>query len=82
MLEWDERGERVLDDTFLLLFNGATSAVNFTLPRVKRGAAWGMVLTTVDPGVVEGTGSWPGHAKLALADRSVTILRRVEGAGS
>src|SRR5690606_10853684 len=33
MLEWDERGERVTDDTFLLLFNADSLNISFTLPR-------------------------------------------------
>src|SRR5690606_21646807 len=43
MLEWDEYGERVVDDTFLILFNGDPETVEFTLPLSKPEAGWELV---------------------------------------
>lgn len=44
--EPDARGERVLDDSFLLLFNAFPDAVRFTLPPKAFGSTWTCVLDT------------------------------------
>jgi isoamylase len=78
MMEWDERGERVIDDTLLLLFNGATEPVDFVLPRAKADVAWEIVLTTQDPSIAEGSRVQDGGTEILLEPRSVTVLRRLE----
>ena len=40
----DERGERVIDDSFLVLFNAHSKAVHFTMPDDLRGLEWQIVL--------------------------------------
>ena len=40
----DERGERVVDDSFLVLFNAHSDAVHFTMPDDLRGLEWQIVL--------------------------------------
>jgi isoamylase len=77
MLEWDEHGERVTDDTFLLLFNADVETIPFTLPRRSPGVRWRMVLTTSDPAVEEGSAEFPGASEIPLEGRSVTILCRL-----
>ena len=80
MLEWDERGERVTDDTFLLIFNGDAGPAPFTLPGGGSGVAWTLVLSTAEPELEEGAWEQQGGAELTLAGRSVTVLlRRVGG---
>jgi isoamylase len=78
MLEWDEQGERVVDSTFLLLFNADVSEIPFTLPLSKPGVAWESVLTTSDPAVQQGAHVWPGGTEMPLEGRSVTVLRRID----
>jgi isoamylase len=78
MLEWDEQGERVVDSTFLLLFNADASEIPFTLPLSKPGVAWESVLTTSDPAVQQGAHVWPGGTEMPLEGRSVTVLRRID----
>src|SRR5690606_22689995 len=80
MLEWDERGERVLDDTFLLLFNGAASDQRFTLPTATTPVAWDYVLGTADDVKEEGSERWPAGESLQLVARSVTVLKRIDAA--
>ena len=82
MLEWDERMERVLDDTFLLLFNGGPEPVSFTLPLVKPDVSWEVMLSTADPGIEAGTVSYPCGTDVDLAGRSVTVLRRLDNGGA
>ena len=42
----NERGERVLDESFYIMFNAHQEALEFALPEAKWGTAWGMVLDT------------------------------------
>ena len=46
----DEKGQRVLDESFLLLFNAHHEDVTFTLPNRRFGERWALVLSTTDPG--------------------------------
>jgi isoamylase len=79
MLEWDDRGERVLDDTFLLLFNGDVSTIPFKLPLSKPEVAWEPILSTSDPDLGPGGDLRPGGTRIPLEGRSVTVLRRIDG---
>ncbi len=79
MLEWDDDGERVIDDSFLLLFNGAPEAVPFTLPATPRPATWESVLDTARPDADPGEGAMlEVGAVVELPGRSLRVLRRVE----
>jgi isoamylase len=78
MLEWDERGERVTDETFMLLINGDPSLIPFVLPLSKPDVRWELVLTTVDPDLAQGSHIWDGGTEHPLEGRSVTVLRRLD----
>jgi glycogen operon protein len=45
----DEHGGQVVDDSFLLLFNGTHEDVEFRLPPTRFGSRWSAVLRTDDP---------------------------------
>jgi isoamylase len=47
--ERDPLGERVVDDSFLLLFNAHHQASAFTLPSEDYGRMWQVVVDTADP---------------------------------
>jgi len=47
------RGERIIDDSFILLFNGHDEAMEFTLPEPVREGAWRLVIDTAQPGFVD-----------------------------
>jgi glycogen operon protein len=76
MLEWDEHGERVLDDTFLLLFNADNNTIPFTLPRRSPNVRWRLVLSTSDASLQVGDQEYPGATQIDLEGRSVTVLCR------
>jgi glycogen operon protein len=79
MLEWDDAGERVVDDSFLLLFNGAPEPMPFTLPATPRPARWESVLDTARPASDQGEGEVQEvGAVLELPGRSMRVFRRVE----
>jgi isoamylase len=69
-------GERVEDDSFLLLFNASGEDVGFSLPSRRFGKQWQLVLRTADPGADSVT--VPARGALPLVARSMALLRRVD----
>ena len=78
MLEWDENGEQVKDDTFLLLFNGAPEAVSFTLPATPTRSHWKVEVDTQRPAAEQGGVEMEPESELSMEGRSVMVLRRLE----
>jgi isoamylase len=70
------RGERVTDDSFLLLFNAHYELIEFKLPTKRFGTRWQLVLSTVEPQIVEGARSYVARAALPVESRTVVVLRR------
>ncbi|MYT73949.1 MULTISPECIES: glycogen debranching protein GlgX [unclassified Streptomyces] len=71
------RGERITDDSFLLLFNADPEAQEFLVP-VNHGRQWHAVVDTALPDGIpadEGPKVQAGD-RLTLAGRSLTVLRR------
>jgi glycogen operon protein len=72
----DQLGRRVLDDSFLLLVNGHSEGITFTLPDKAYGPDWGPVLDTADPDTTDS-----GRPTLAPGDevpvpaRTLRLLR-------
>jgi isoamylase len=81
LMEWDDRGNRVVDDTFLLLFNAAEGAVPFALPATPQPAYWEPVLDTARPASQQGGDHHAPETRVELAGRSVLVLRRVPQEG-
>ena len=73
----DDRGERILDDSFYLMFNAHPEPVEFELPAAKWGIKWVCELETATPAAL-GEVLVPG-AKRTLEGRAMAILRRLEG---
>lgn len=76
----DERGVRITDDSFLLMFNAHYEKLDFTMPNANFGSSWEVVFDTAD-GVLErrqahGDAMKPGD-KVTIEDRSVVVLRRI-----
>ena len=70
------RGERIVDDSFVVLFNAHHEDVTFTLPSRSFGDRWTLELSTADPEAHDGA-LGAGEEVVATA-RSVILLRRVE----
>ncbi len=70
----DERGDRINDDSFYLMFNAHSEPIEFHLPRRAFGARWFRLVDTQD--------SLPrfyrAGARVPVADRSLCLLRRME----
>ncbi|NGO74955.1 glycogen debranching protein GlgX [Streptomyces sp. YC504] len=71
------RGERIQDDSFLLMFNAAPEPVEFVVP-LNHGRQWQVVLDTSTEDGVPGEDGPKVRAgdRLLLADRSLTVLQR------
>ena len=74
LLSPDQRGERIVDDSFLIALNAAHGAVGFQLPASEYGKCWEVVLDTAEA-LVEGAEVDPG-SQLHLDGRSTVVLRR------
>ncbi len=72
----DQRGQQVTDDSFLLLFNGDASSIDFTLPNSEYGERWEVAIDTTNPLHVESP-SVKADSILTVGGRSVLVLRRV-----
>jgi isoamylase len=79
--EPDQRGERVVGDSFLVAFNAHSEPIRFTIPGELYGEGWLVALDTHDDeaGSMPLSGdatTLPPEAELEVADRSVVVLRR------
>jgi glycogen operon protein len=73
----DDEGERITDDSFLILFNAGNDPVDFRLPTRRFGAMWVVELTTAEPErLPEGERVAPRSA-VSVAGWSTVVLRRV-----
>jgi isoamylase len=71
----DSRGGRVLDDSFLLLFNAHHEPLVFTLPPRRFGRRWTLELSTADP---EASGEvFPARGLTPVEPRAIVLLRAV-----
>jgi glycogen operon protein len=71
------RGEEIVDDSFLLLFNAHFEDRPFMLPRRRFGAQWTLELSTAEPAVEAGSLNYGARTELEVAARSIVILKRV-----
>ena len=72
-----EHGHRIIDDSFLLLFNGGPDDATFALPSRRYGGLWTLELCTHAPELPAGSGRYEARAEVAVPGRSLTLLRRI-----
>ncbi|WP_328678023.1 glycogen debranching protein GlgX [Streptomyces sp. NBC_00343] len=70
------RGERIADDSFLMMFNASPETLDFVVP-VNHGRPWQVVVDTGRPdGAEHGTGARvQAGDQLRLVDRSLSVLQ-------
>ncbi len=77
----DERGDRITDNSFLLMFNAFWEPLEFKIPEARFGDQWEVVFDTA-VGTFERrslhTQSYKVGEVLALENRSMVLLRRVD----
>ncbi|GAA3728362.1 glycogen debranching protein GlgX [Salinactinospora qingdaonensis] len=74
--EPDSYGREVRDDSFLLLLNGGSEPVDFTVPGQAYGSAWETVLDTAEPEVKDRP-LVRAAGRVALVDHALMLLRRI-----
>lgn len=77
IVEPDRRGQRVVDDSFLLLFNAHSSDLRFTVPGEEYGRSWEVALDTALPHLDERPRIKAG-GQVSVESRSLLVLRRDE----
>ncbi len=71
-------GERITDDSFLLLFNAHHEPMDFVVPPESYGRAWNVVIDTNQPLLEEGEIAYKAGDALELEARSIVVLQRIE----
>jgi glycogen operon protein len=75
----DKRGRKVIDDSFLILFNAHYEDIQFTLPPADYGQWWSVILDTAEDdggGHAEGGDTYSPGELVHVVARSVVVLRR------
>ncbi len=72
----DPRGERVVDESFYLLFNAHYQPVTFTLPGPEWAARWTEVLDTSRGWIEDEHRRRGAEGTIPVADRTVVLLRK------
>ena len=71
----DEKGERMIDDTFLILLNCHHEPIRFFLPESPRNRSWVKVIDTSDPAAPGFPGLIAAGDPLELARQCLVLLR-------
>jgi glycogen operon protein len=85
-LDWrDVMGEPVVDDSFLILLNGAREDLFFTIPTIEWGSRWVLCIDTANDVIVEDpeVTSVDAGAQVAMLAHSMLVFKRTQpGRGS
>lgn len=74
--EPDARGQRIEDDSFIMMFNAYHEPIDFTLPDTEFGPAWKLIVdTNVDTGYPDEAKTLRAGDSIAVEARSTLILR-------
>jgi glycogen operon protein len=71
------RGERVVDDTLLVILNADDRPVAFTLPNHEAAKRWELIFDTLHATFSGAHGEFDGGSAYRVAERSVVCLRRL-----
>jgi isoamylase len=74
----DRRGRKILDDSFVIMFNAHHEDLEFTLPPAEYGPSWWVILDTAEEdnaSVDEGDVYGPNE-RILVAARSIVVLTR------
>jgi glycogen operon protein len=73
----DSRGERVVDESFYVLFNAHHEPLQFTLPKRDWGEEWVVALDTARPTLKEEEERHKAGDEVSIESRSLKVLCRV-----
>ncbi len=72
------RGERVIDDSFLVMFNAHYEALDFVLPDGPFGAAWKRVIDTYTGEIAPENAQHDAGEAVTLEARSLLVMQKME----
>jgi isoamylase len=72
------QGERIVDDSFYVVFNAHHGRLNFTLPGSAWGERWVRVLDTSEAELAPTRRQWRAEERIRAEARSVVVLRRAD----
>ncbi|MEH2267816.1 MAG: glycogen debranching enzyme, partial [Nostoc sp.] len=70
-----DRGERIIDESFLVFFNAHYELIDFALPNEFKEKVWEIVIDTNEPRFLERGKLVSGSQTLPVTDRSLMVLR-------
>jgi glycogen operon protein len=73
--EFDSRGNRIVDETLLLLLNASAESVAFTLPIQRATQRWDLILDTREPQGARRQRLLRGGEPYELSDRAIAVFR-------
>lgn len=77
--ETTARGERITDDSFIMIFNAHHGDIEFTLPTKDLGARWRLIVDTADSGGYPAEETYiDAEGTITVQPRSTLILRQEE----
>ncbi|HET9655024.1 MAG TPA: glycogen debranching protein GlgX, partial [Kineosporiaceae bacterium] len=78
LMDPDKRGQRVLDDSFLVMFNADANDLEFGVPPEEYGTWWSVLLDTADDegSPIEGGDTFAPGDTVLVAGHSVLVLQR------
>jgi glycogen operon protein len=75
----DRHGERIVDDSFLVILSASDTDLSWTLPSEGWGRRWTVTLDSADPTVDEEAGAFLAASDtLKIPSRSMLVLRAVD----
>lgn len=72
------KGEKVLDDSFYIIFNAHFDKLRYTIPVEKYGQLWTKVLDTAESLIGEEKGQFVAGEIIMVQSRSVVVLKQID----
>jgi glycogen operon protein len=73
-----ERGERIIDDSFLIFFNAHYEALDFSIPPKLQAWEWSTVIDTSKPQFVGEGRRYTADKPISVEARSVVVLQQLD----
>jgi glycogen operon protein len=71
------RGERIIDESFLLFFNAHFEAIEFSLPVMLNHRTWGVVIDTTEARFCDNAPQYTGEDTVQVKEKALMLLRRL-----
>ncbi|NEP87619.1 MAG: glycogen debranching protein GlgX [Okeania sp. SIO2C2] len=72
-----DRGERIIDDCFMIFFNAHYELIEFTIPPKFQDRNWVVIVDTSKSRFVENGKQYQGEVPIPVMERSIIVLRRL-----